>query len=227
MSFETYNVYFSGNIMQGQDPEEVRKKIGAMFKLEGSKLERLFIGQPVTIKKDVDMDQAVKYRVAFRDAGALVDIRPAEAAQSVPASSPTQNKEPDTQEALTLSPPNSFDLSDCAVPVPPQEIPDISGLTLDKSGGMLDKSSPAEPLEIDTAELELDKPGVTLEQVTPQTPTEFDTSELELNPANQGSLKEYQQTAEPAPQPNIDHLDLAEPDEKPIGNAGFKPRKSS
>lgn len=227
MSFETYNVYFSGKIMKGQDPEEVRKKIGAMFKLEGSKLDRLFSGQAEAIKQGLDMDHAVKYRVAFRDAGALVEIRQVESSQSEAASAPSQSRESAPQEALTLSPPNSFDLSDCAVPVTPQEIPDISSLALDKPGGMLDESSPAEPLEIDTDELELDQPGVVLEQVTTQVPTEFDTSELELNPANQGSLEEYQQTAEPAPLPSINHLDLAEPDEKPIGKAGFKPRKSS
>ena len=75
MSFETYDVYFSGQIMKDRDPAEVKSRIGALFKLQGAKLDALFSGSPVAIKKGIDMDQAVKYRVAFRDAGALVEIR--------------------------------------------------------------------------------------------------------------------------------------------------------
>ena len=77
MSLDTYDVYFSGATLKDADPAEAKRKVGAIFKLEGEKLERLFSGKPIPIKRGVDMDQAVKYRVAFRDAGALVDIVPA------------------------------------------------------------------------------------------------------------------------------------------------------
>lgn len=221
MSFETYNIYFSGNIMKGQNPEEVRKKIGTLFKLDGAKLDRLFSGQPMPIKKNINMDQAVKYRLAFREAGALLDIRPAGIDQPPPASSPRPGRAPETQESLTLSPPNNFDLSDCTVPVTPQEIPDISDLTLDTPGSILDEGDSVEPLEIDTDALELAKSGMTLDQAVPQPAVDIDTSTLELDPANQGSLEEYRQTLDPVPLPDIDHLNLAEREEKPRGKAKF------
>ncbi|PVV15187.1 MAG: hypothetical protein B6D72_02530, partial [gamma proteobacterium symbiont of Ctena orbiculata] len=77
MTADTYDVYFSGAIIKNNEPAEVKRKIGAVFKLEGEKLDRLFSGKPVPIKRGIDMDRAIKFRVTFRDAGALVDIVPA------------------------------------------------------------------------------------------------------------------------------------------------------
>ena len=215
MSFETYDIYFSGKLIKGHDAEDVQKKIGMMFKLQGPKLDQLFSGQPMPIKRGVDMDQAVKYRVAFRDAGALIEIRPVETPRQPPTSASEQIKQPDTEEPLTLSPPNSFDLSDCATPVVPQVIPDITKLELEKPGVILDEHRPHAPLEIDTDALQLDKPGVTLDPSQPQPPSVIDTHDLELNPANQGSLEEFQQQVDPVALPNIDHLKFTEPDNKP------------
>jgi hypothetical protein len=189
----------------------VQKKLGAMFKLEGPRLQRLFSGQPMPIKKGIDMDQAVKYRVAFRDAGALVDIRPAAAPQHNPTADPEPAMETDGQTPLTLSPAKGFDLSDCKVSLAPQAIPDITNLVLEDPGVILDEQPPQEPLEIDTESLELDNPGVTLDPAEPQPPVEIDTDDLQLQPANQGSLEEFQQQAEQLPLPNIDHLEFTEP----------------
>ncbi|MDJ0805710.1 MAG: hypothetical protein QNJ78_02635 [Gammaproteobacteria bacterium] len=217
MSFETYDVYFSGKLIKGQDPEVVQQKIGALFKLEGPGLQRLFSGEAIAIKKGVDMDQAIKYRVTFRDAGALVDIRPAGATQT-PATSPASNASPPDVASMTLSPPNRFDLSDCAVPLQPQPIPDISRLNLDSPGIILDNSPPPPPLEIDTGALKLDKPGVILDASPPPPALQIDTGDLQLNPPNQGSLEEFQPAVEKVMLPNIDHLDLvarAVPEEKP------------
>ena len=235
MSIETYHVYFSGQIMKDRDPAEVRKKIGQLFKVEGDKLERLFSGQPVAIKKDVDMEQAVKYRVAFREAGALVEIRPASGAPASPA--PVQRPaapppgpaatapEPVAQSAepqsFSLSAPNSYDLSDCTPPAERQPLPDISGLDLDKPGVILDTSAPPQPLSIDTDDWELDRPGVDLDVSEPAPEIAIDTTALTLNPANQGSLEDCQQPVTPAPLPSIDHLEFAEEKPKPQGKAVF------
>ncbi|MEN8166484.1 MAG: hypothetical protein ABFR65_03285 [Pseudomonadota bacterium] len=217
MSLETYNVYFSGQIMKDRDPAEVRKRIGALFKLKEAGLEQLFSGQAVAIKQGVDMEQAVKYRLAFREAGALVDIRPVETGPAASASAPDPRSDVTQHEGFTLSEPNNFDLSDCAPVVKPQEIPDISALDLNQPGVILDERSQPEPLTIDTDELELDRPGISLDETAPPAAAEINTDELTLNPANQGSLEEYQQTVAPAQLPNIDHLRFTEQDEKPKG----------
>jgi hypothetical protein len=219
MSFETYDVYFSGKLLKGQDRDEVQKKIGAIFKLEGPRLQHLFSGKPVAIKKNLDMDQASKYRVVFREAGALVDIRPTGSEQP-PASPPPAEKEANSA-SLSLSSVNGYDLSDCTAPVEPQEIPDIDYLSLEKPGVILDDTPSVEPLEIDTSELVLDMPGATLAPASSPPTARIDTSNLQLDPPNQGSLEAYQQQVEPVPLPNIDHLEFTEQGEQSDGKASL------
>ncbi|MES9850977.1 MAG: hypothetical protein ABW170_04010 [Candidatus Thiodiazotropha sp. L084R] len=255
MSLETYDVYFSGALLKDSDPEKVKRKIGAMFKLEGDRLERLFSGKPMPIKRGVDMDRAIKYRVAFRDAGGLVDIvptgqpapTPKPPAPARPQQTQTENsvaadktqpltladgplevpQEPPHKEIIApdypLSSNDGFDLSDCTVEPPPQEIPDISTLDLTKPGSQLDETAEPEPLEIDTTALELDSSDDDLDDQTPPEPPVIDTHSLSLSAANQGSLEDCQTPVEAAPIPNLDHLKIVEGSEKESpGKAEFK-----
>jgi hypothetical protein len=220
---ETYDIYFSGQIMKDADPAEARRKVGALFKLDGAKLERLFSGEPVAIKRSVDMDRAVKYRLAFREAGALVDILPSgsspqvaappkatpQTAESTPAPATPQPIQAD-ESGLSLSPPQGFDLTDCTQTPEPAPLPDISNLGLDQPGATLDRHEPPPPLQIDTQSLQLAEVGPLPE--TPETPAaSIDTSELTLSAPAEGSLEGYQQPRPPAPVPETDHLSLEEP----------------
>ncbi|MCU7915863.1 MAG: hypothetical protein KZQ65_08175 [Candidatus Thiodiazotropha sp. (ex Gloverina cf. vestifex)] len=260
MNIDNYDVYFSGACLKKADPAEVKRKIGAMFKLEGEKLERLFSGKPVPIKRGVDMDQAVKFRVAFRDAGALVDIVPEGQPAPTPSPAPTTRpaaptpatdrteSAPSTSSGLTLaegplppdseaekitpvpvpdydlSAPQDFNLSDCAPQVEPVPIPDTSAMDLDKPGAALDETPDPEPLEIDTEALTLDDPGTTLIEETPFETPEIDTDDLSMSEPQAGSLEDCQIPVEPAPLPNIDHLQLDEAatKKKPQGKAKFE-----
>jgi hypothetical protein len=260
MSLETYDIYFSGVTLKNADPAEAKRKIGAMFKLEGKKLERLFSGKPVPIKQGVDMDKAVKFRLAFRDAGALVDIVPAGQPAPEPAARPAPTPRPTDSPAAAVAPaqaaastnrpaqprdaglsltdgplpgiaeppvepipvpdydlsaPRDFTLSDCTPSVEPAPIPDTSSLDLDKAGAIIDESPTPEPLEIDTEALELDAPGSTLIELEEVPQAQIDTDQLTMSAPNEGSLEGYQKPVEPAPQPNIDHLQLDEAEEKP------------
>ncbi|MES9940464.1 MAG: hypothetical protein ABW104_10225 [Candidatus Thiodiazotropha sp. 6PLUC2] len=244
MSLETYDVYFSGALLKDSDPEKVKRKIGAMFKLEGDRLERLFSGKPMPIKRGVDMDRAIKFRVAFRDAGGLVDIVPAgqpaplpkppaaarpQQTQTAPTAATTETltladgplevpEEPPHREIIApdypLSSNEGFDLSDCTTETVPQKIPDISALDLTKPGALLDETEEPEPLEIDTTALELDSSDDNLDDQTPPEPPIIDTNDLSLSAANQGSLEDCQTPVEAAPIPNLDHLKIIEGDEK-------------
>jgi hypothetical protein len=244
VSIERYDVYFSGALIKGHEPEKVKRKIGAMFKLEGDRLERLFRGKPVAIKHGVDMERAIKFRVAFRDAGGLVDIVPAgepapQPKPKPPKPQPEQHARPETTKAtetLTLvdgpmqpppEPPQreinvpdfqlsaeGFDLSDCTPKVTPQTIPDISALDLTKAGSQLDDTAEPEPLKIDTTALDFDTSGDNLEEQTPPKPPAINTDDLSLSPANQGSLEDSQPPQEAAPLPNLDHLKIVESEEK-------------
>lgn len=217
MNFDSYDIYFSGQIMRGQDPELVKQKIGAMFKLDSKGVERLFSGNPVRLKQGIDMEQAGKYRAAFREAGALIEIRMSEATPPLTQQNNQRNGKHEN-DALTVSNPQGYDLSDCAPKVVPRVIDDLDS-DLAQPGAILDLSPPIEPLTIDTSDLDLDPPGVRLiEEPIINTP-KIDTSSLTLKPAHEGTLEDCLKPVAPATIPNSLKLTLedAQPENQSKG----------
>ncbi len=189
MSFERYDVYFAGEILPGQDLEAVRERIGKLFRADGKKLDRLFQGAPIRIKADVDMDKAIRYRVTFRDAGALIDIRPvaektaADDVTAGPASAKPPLSAPASIPDFELLPAATGSLEDCAPPVEAASLPDI-------------------------ASLKLDAPGAPISDAPEPTPADIDTSSLSALPANTGSLEAFRVEKEAVKIPDISALKL-------------------
>lgn len=181
MPSQPFDIIFSGQLLEGNNLDEVKKRIEKIFKADSDLLDRLFSGKPVIIKSGVDDETATKYRVAFRKAGALIEIKPSN--NKVPGDiSPPHN----VLNNLTLFPANTGSLIDCAKQVTPQPIPDIDHISLASIGAVLDESPDPEPAEIDT-------------------------SGLSVNPPNSGSLEDCKKEVEPYPIPDITHLDVDEP----------------
>lgn len=70
MQSVTYNVIFEGKIMKDRDPDEVKKSLAEFFKIETTKVNSLFSGKKIIIKKGLDRDTAFRYRALFLKAGA-------------------------------------------------------------------------------------------------------------------------------------------------------------
>ncbi|TVO75304.1 hypothetical protein [Sedimenticola selenatireducens] len=186
MPVQRYDIYFSGKIIEDADLTTVKQKIAKLFNAGDEQLDYLFSGVSVKIKNNIDQDTAIKYRVAFRDAGALVEIRsadPIDAAQPEAAANSNRHDHPET--AMTLLPPNTGSLIDCAPTIEPADIPNTDYLTLANSGAVLDESPTPSPVDIDI-------------------------SELTLAPANSGTLEEYQIKKQAAPLPDISQLRIVE-----------------
>ncbi len=189
MSFERYDVYFAGKILPGQDLEAVRERIGKLFRADGKKLDRLFQGTPIRIKADVDMDKAIRYRVMFRDAGALIDIRPVvektatDDVTDAPAAKKPRLSAPESMPDFELLPAATGSLEDCATPVEATALPDITSL-------------------------KLDAPGTRISDAPEPTPADIDTSGLSALPANTGSLEAFKEEKEAAKIPDISALKL-------------------
>ena len=184
MHSQMYDIYFSGQIMEGKDPLKARQQVGGMFKADQEQLDQLFSGKSIRIKSRVDEETATKYRVAFRNAGALIEIRPSNRGEQQPSASNTADSSTsEASERLTLLPANTGSLEECAPRITPQQLPDISHISLASAGTVLDESQDPEPPEIDT-------------------------DSLSLGPANTGSLEECKKEVEPYPIPDINHLDL-------------------
>lgn len=192
---DNFDIYFSGKLMPGADKQKARAELGRRFKLEGNALKHLFSGTAVKIKSGVDVEAANRYRAAFRDAGAMIDIVPHGAAlqpakprpTATQASAPVSPVEGESGEpGLTLLPPRTGSLADCAPEVEATDIPD-------------------------TDWIEVAAPGATLDLSPPTPPPEVDTSGISLAPAGSGSLEDCAFTRPPRPIPDISHMALVEP----------------
>lgn len=74
MSSERFNLVFSGELVRGADLAQSKKNLGQLFKISGAKVDALFSGKAVTLKKNLDFATANKYRVAIKKAGCRVDL---------------------------------------------------------------------------------------------------------------------------------------------------------
>ena len=69
-----YRIVFRGKVRDGHEAESVREQLGKLFRIEDSeRLDKLFSGSPVTIKKSLDEAGARKYLAALEKAGAEVE----------------------------------------------------------------------------------------------------------------------------------------------------------
>ncbi len=188
-----FDILFHGQIMEGRDPAAVKGEIGKLFKADAEKVERLFSGKAICIKSGVDQETAARYRTAIRNAGALVEIRPAAQSQEAEEreAAPAEAKQPAAEsprpedEDMVLLPPNTGSLIDCAKEVTPRPIPDTSSISLAPEGTTIDERD--------------------------ETPAaDIDTSELTLNPPHSGSLEDCARPVEPTPIPDISNMELEE-----------------
>lgn len=230
MDSEKYSVIFFGRIFPGQDPAQVRARVGEMFRISGPQLETLFSGARIAVKKDLDLATAQRYRDAFQKAGALVELRkfepaapdaepppPARADSAVAPQADAQPASGQTPSALNadLLPPRTGSLEEFSRAETPAAIPDISHLDMDAVGADLDPTRrQTPPLELDLSGLDLDRTGADLDpDYRPPPPLQVDTSGLSMTPAKTGSLEDCAKPEPPARLPDISSLSLEPSDD--------------
>lgn len=103
MSNELFEVAFSGQIAEGADLQQVKAKVGAMFKADATKLAHLFSGKRMVIKKNIDQATANKYKTALNNAGAVCEVKSLNSAVEVAPLAPASPK-PTAPSSTTASP---------------------------------------------------------------------------------------------------------------------------
>ena len=99
MSDDRYNLVFKGELVKSVALAQAKQNLSRLFKVTGSKLDLLFSGEPVVLKKNLDFDTATKYRVAIKKAGARVDL-----VLVAPANAEKTKPKPDSRSAPTTPP---------------------------------------------------------------------------------------------------------------------------
>jgi len=72
---DRYNVYFAGQLREGQELAGVRTRMGKLFNADEPTLDKLFSGRNQLVKRDCDKATALKYKQAIESAGAVPVIR--------------------------------------------------------------------------------------------------------------------------------------------------------
>jgi uncharacterized membrane protein YhaH (DUF805 family) len=66
---EQFKIVFEGQLRTGVELETARLNLAQLFKSDVSAIDRLFTGQPVTVKRGLTHDDAQRYLKALNDAG--------------------------------------------------------------------------------------------------------------------------------------------------------------
>ena len=78
-----FDLVLTGQLAQGVERPNAITQLAQLFKMPTEKVEALLTSAPVVLKRDMAWEVAKRYRVAIKQAGALSDIRPAEASRPV------------------------------------------------------------------------------------------------------------------------------------------------
>ncbi len=76
MSNQEFDIIFRGDIVFGHQLADVKQRLQKLFKADAAKVDALFSGRPVPLKRGLDQASAEKYKEALTRAGAQVDIVP-------------------------------------------------------------------------------------------------------------------------------------------------------
>jgi len=170
MPAELYNVVFAGELVDQAAPETARRKLMALFRLDEARVEQLFSGRRIFVKRNLDLDTAARLQDAFRKAGGRALIEPVDAVVDGPApdSEAISGADSDRSE-LTLAPIGA-PLEQIEDPAPPQ-FPNTSALSLvdEQDWTLADCGPPSMPQpEFDLDYLELAPMAVSTKGPSPQ-----------------------------------------------------------
>lgn len=72
---EKYRLIFRGEILEGQHRAVVKRRLMELLKLDPARLEKLFSGEPVVLKRDADRKTAARYQALFKQAGGRLRVK--------------------------------------------------------------------------------------------------------------------------------------------------------
>ena len=138
MSAPEFDIIFRGDIVFGHQLADVKARLQQLFKADAAKIDALFSGRPVPLKRKLDEATAQKYRDTLIKAGAMVEICANDASPANAAPRPAPAPRRFTPAGWTLAPLGAY-----LLPVRerlPQPMPvqvDISALSLRPAEGNL------------------------------------------------------------------------------------------
>jgi len=214
MSDQKFQILVNGTLAEGAQIDQVKHNIATLFKTSLDKVEPMFSGQKLAIKKDLDQQTAQKYKVAINKAGLAVAIVPMKDASQT---SNEDNTRSDTSlNNAMLAATGSIIDNTPAVPVP--DI-DTSDLVIGPVGEQLIESVEIPDADIDISQLSMGMPGENVVE-----PDVIDAPDIDVSNLSIGEIGEDVTEYEVVPDADIDisrlsmsevGADVSEPEEIP------------
>ncbi|MDH3642053.1 MAG: hypothetical protein OES38_08140 [Gammaproteobacteria bacterium] len=85
MMDEAYRLLFRGEVLDGQHPAVVKKRLVDALQLNDDQAAKLFSGSAVILKRNADTKTAARYQGLFKKAGARLRVMPVEESKPKPA----------------------------------------------------------------------------------------------------------------------------------------------
>ena len=228
-----YDIFFTGQLVEGTDPQSAKQNLAKIFKTTPEAVAKLFTGKPKPLKRGIEKPEALKYKAALHKAGLLVAFK-AHQVDTTPTEVTTNTSQtedwslaPVGKELLKANerheiPERDIDtsnikmVSDFAIPEPEPKLtppaPNTSHLSAAAAGEdlIVDKPAPSPPPPLKLEGITLAPPGTDLEELHHDLPPlNPDISALSIAQLGvdilEGELKE------PAPAaPNTDHISVVD-----------------
>lgn len=220
MDSEFYDLVFSGEIMPNTELSQVKKNLQQLFRLDADKVELLFSGRSITLKKNLSLDAAGKYRTAMKKAGARVDlvevraVEQAAAAVDHPVGERVAPGEMESQggESWTSEPgaqPAKAATARQIIKAPDFDIAEPGALLLEES-----EKPDRQAVQVDISHLDIrDSSGnlVSADEIKRPSPIEVGSLDVELLPAGSDLLKPDERRQEAKREIDLSDYDLAPP----------------
>jgi hypothetical protein len=92
MAHQTYQVVFRGQIVPGATVDDVKANLAKLFNTDAAKVESLFSGRSMVLKKGLEREAGERYRALLEKAGARCELVPAPGPNLAPSMPPASTK---------------------------------------------------------------------------------------------------------------------------------------
>ena len=220
MSEQRYDIYFRGEALEGFTIDTVKNNVAQLFKAAPDKVDMLFSGKVVPLKKNLDKPTAAKFKQALDKAGAKIYIKLS--AETNTAATPTASHAPtetataqktvpeQKPTAVTLEKPAANQAS--ATNTTPDDFASDNLVILPPGSDVLrpEERHAVEAVNVDTSSIRMASVFDTPEVDTPPPPPAPDTSHISAAPVGADILEGVKKEAPPPP-PDVSNINISEP----------------
>jgi len=108
---DSYKVVFEGNIKQGENLLDVKRNLASLFKVDMTRIEKIFLKSPVVIKRNIPREKALKYKKAIEHSGALCQIEKIVPVEDVQKKQPEALENKESQKVQPVPIPTNSETS--------------------------------------------------------------------------------------------------------------------